>query len=229
MLRPRAILFAIIGMVVIGSAVFYCSVPEKRPPDPRYAVRFSAEKTEWHTGDDVFQMQNAAEDVFEGYYAETIQKKILLISEKGERLTLWVYIRSLQYFTTNGFDYEIIEYQFLLRYPDKTMIDYVNAVILSNEEGELIFEDPIILGKVNFKIHVGRYMRSNERDELLPTTSVGFFFSPEPEQQWIARRIWTYEWNSEMEKEPVLVTFSNDGSASVPTHFTMEMFESDNP
>jgi hypothetical protein len=227
MLKPRAILIAFISMVVIGSVVFYFSLPEKKETDPRFTVRFVQERIEWHAGNDVMTVQFVTNDVTEGYHAETLQRKILLVAESGERLTLWFYIRILHNFNTESFLYEIVEYQFLLRYHDGTYTEYVNAVLLGNEEGDAVFEDSVILGKINFKMIISRAIGTNNEYYRLPVTTAMFFFSPEPEQLWVGRRMWDYAWNDEHEQVPLLVSFSEDGNASVPQHFTMEMFPYD--
>ncbi len=227
MLKPRAILIAFVSMIMIGSVVFYFSIPEKKETDPRFTVRFVNERTEWHAGNDVMTLQFVTSDVSEGYHADTLQRKILLVTESGERLTLWVYIRILQYFNAESFLYEIVEYQFLLRYPDGAYTEYVNAVLLDNEEGEAVFEDSVILGKVNFKLSLARAMGTNNENYRVPLTTGMLFFAPEPEQLWVSRRMWDYAWNDEYEKEPVLVSFSENGTASVPQNFTMEMFPYD--
>lgn len=224
MLKPRALLFAFIGMIAIGSVVFYCSMPEKQAPDPRYSIRTTNEKIEWYNGDTILQLQNTLIDESEGYHTATIQRQHTLISKNGERLTLWIYLRSLQYYGSDGYAYEVIEYQFLLRYPDKTITEYVNAVILYDEEGDEVFDEMIILGKINFKLHLSRYMNANERDDVIPSTTVQLYFSPVPEETWTLRRTRNFVWNKEMERQPLLVSFSDDGSAAVPTHFSMEMF-----
>ncbi len=220
----RAISAIVIGLFVIGTAVLYFSMPEKAPPDPRFSVSFLRERLEWSPGSQLMVMQNVASVQSSNYKSAVLQRKFSTVNAAGDRLTVFIYIHLRQEFTVRTYQKEIIEYQLLCVYPDRSETEYVNATILTDETGTDVFNDIGILGKVNFKVLVDRDFGYDADGFALPVTTLQVMFMPEPEEAWNVRWYWDYQWNPDTIDELQLLSYDQDGNATVPIHFRKDIF-----